>query len=182
MCSIRPLTLGDVDALLDLRIRNREVFTRFEPQREDPNDGFTRASLEAMVVANEQAWRADHTYAFGIFYEHKLVGRVSLTNIVRAAWLSCTIGYYIDDTMSGRNLGTDGVKLGVRFAFEQANLHRVQAAVMPRNKASIRVCEKAGFALEGLARYYLQINGVWEDHQIYSITREMVPGASQRPH
>ena len=35
---------------------------------------------------------------------------------------------------------------------------------MPRNKASLRVLEKAGYREEGLARKYLNINGVWEDH------------------
>lgn len=169
--------LSDVDALLDLRIRNRELFTRYEPRRADPEDGFTRSSLEAMVIANEQAWIGDHTYAFGIFHDGELAGRVSLTNIVRAAWLSSTIGYYVDEGLSGRNLATEAVKLAVDFAFAHAHLHRVQAAVMPRNKASIRVCEKAGFVYEGLARYYLQIDGRWEDHAIYSITPELLPGA-----
>ena len=172
-CSIRPLRLADVDALLDLRLRNRELFTHFEPRRADPDDGFTKPSLEAMVVTNEQAWKADHTYAFGIFHDDRLAGRVSLTNVVRAAWLSSTIGYYVDQALAGRGIATDAVRLAVDFAFDHAALHRVQAAVMPRNGASIRVCEKAGFALEGLARYYLQINGVWEDHHIYSITPEL---------
>ena len=53
-----------------------------------------------------------------------------------------------------------------------AGLHRVQAGVMPRNTASIRVVEKNGFRFEGLARNYLQINGVWEDHILYALTTE----------
>ncbi|MNW21928.1 ribosomal-protein-S5-alanine N-acetyltransferase [compost metagenome] len=43
---------------------------------------------------------------------------------------------------------------------------------MPRNLPSIRVLEKAGFRHEGLARNYLHIHGVWEDHNIYAITCE----------
>lgn len=35
---------------------------------------------------------------------------------------------------------------------------------MPKNKASLRVLEKNGFENEGISRYYLNINGVWEDH------------------
>lgn len=62
--------------------------------------------------------------------------------------------------------------LALRFAFAEAGLHRVQAAVMPRNGASIRVLEKTGFRREGLSLRYLQINGVWEDHLIFAITRE----------
>ena len=33
-----------------------------------------------------------------------------------------------------------------------------------RNTASLRVLEKCGYRPEGLARRYLRINGVWEDH------------------
>ena len=39
-----------------------------------------------------------------------------------------------------------------------------EANVMPRNKASLRVLEKNRFVNEGLSKYYLKINGVWEDH------------------
>ena len=64
----------------------------------------------------------------------------------------------------------------MRFAFEHAGLHRVQPAVMPRNAASQRVVEKAGFRHEGLAVRYLRIAGAWEDHDLYAITVEEHPG------
>jgi ribosomal-protein-alanine N-acetyltransferase len=56
----------------------------------------------------------------------------------------------------------------VRFAFEELKLHRLEAACMPSNAASIRVLEKNGFQREGLARRYLKINGVWQDHLLYA--------------
>ena len=43
-------------------------------------------------------------------------------------------------------------------------LHRLEANVMPKNKASLRVLEKNQFVNEGISKYYLNINGVWEDH------------------
>lgn len=81
--------------------------------------------------------------------------------------------------MNGRGYMTDAVRLAVAFAFEHANLHRVQAAVMPRNIGLIRVLGKVGFRYEGFAEYYLKINGVWEHHNIYSITREFWPGVTE---
>ena len=38
---------------------------------------------------------------------------------------------------------------------------------MPRNLASRRAAAKAGYVEEGLARHYLKIDGVWEDHLHY---------------
>ena len=42
----------------------------------------------------------------------------------------------------------------------------------PENIASIRVLEKCGFAREGLARRYLCINGVWQDHLLFGLLHE----------
>ena len=35
---------------------------------------------------------------------------------------------------------------------------------MPRNAASLRVLAKNHFINEGISKYYLKINGRWEDH------------------
>jgi [ribosomal protein S5]-alanine N-acetyltransferase len=67
------------------------------------------------------------------------------------------------------------VRAGVDAAFEELALHRGQAAVIPRNGASIRVLEKVGFREEGLALRHLQIAGVREDHALYAITAEEWP-------
>ena len=45
-------------------------------------------------------------------------------------------------------------------------------SIIPRNQASIRVVEKLGLRLEGVAERYLEINGVWEDHLRYAVTSE----------
>ena len=42
---------------------------------------------------------------------------------------------------------------------------------MPRNLASRRAAAKAGYEEEGLAKHYLKINGVWEDH-IHMVKRD----------
>jgi ribosomal-protein-alanine N-acetyltransferase len=48
----------------------------------------------------------------------------------------------------------------------------VEAAIVPRNKASRRVTEKIGLREEGTSDRFLQIRGVWEDHVRYAITAE----------
>src|SRR5207342_3877462 len=115
--------------------------------------------------------RADRRYAFGIFAP-ALVGRVALNEVVRGVFGNAYLGYFVDEAVNGRGYATEAVRLAVRFAFAEASLHRVQAAVVPRNTASVRVLEKAGFREEGYAERYLCINGVWEDHRIFAITSE----------
>ena len=59
-----------------------------------------------------------------------------------------------------------------RFAFDDLRLHRLQVAIIPRNRNSRRVMEKLRFREEGVALRYLEINGAWEDHVRYAITTE----------
>ena len=56
------------------------------------------------------------------------------------------------------------VSMITQYAFEELHLHRIEANVMPRNQASLRVLQKIQFENEGISKYYLKINGVWEDH------------------
>jgi RimJ/RimL family protein N-acetyltransferase len=60
----------------------------------------------------------------------------------------------------------------VDFLFLSKNTVRVQAKTNPRNVASQRVLEKAGFTREGVIRKDVFIRGQWQDGVLYSILRE----------
>jgi ribosomal-protein-alanine N-acetyltransferase len=67
---------------------------------------------------------------------------------------------------------TAAVSALVPFAFSTLKLHRLEAACIPENAASVRLLEKTGFVREGYAREYLCINGVWQDHLLYAQVRQ----------
>ncbi len=169
---IRKLELSDAEALYELRTRNLKYFQPFEPIR--PDAYHTLEGQKEKIEKNLRKWENDSGYSFGIFLAStdQLIGQVNLSHIVRGAWQNASIGYFMDHSMQRKGYTTEAVNLALDFAFNQAGLHRVEAAIMPRNTASIRVVEKVGFLYVGLSKYYLQINGVWEDHHIYAITQE----------
>ncbi|OFW77122.1 MAG: alanine acetyltransferase [Alicyclobacillus sp. RIFOXYA1_FULL_53_8] len=169
---LRQLELNDAVSLLDLRQRNREFLVPWEPVQ--PESHFTLIGQQEAIEKLRSNWESGTGYGFGIFLRSTglLVGRITLSNVVRGAWESCTLGYFLDQGMNGRGYMTEAVRLTAAFAFQDANLHRVQAAVMPKNAGSIRVLENVGFRYEGFAEYYLRINDVWEHHNLYSMTRE----------
>jgi ribosomal-protein-alanine N-acetyltransferase len=101
-----------------------------------------------------------------------IVGLTHLSSVHRGAWRNANLGYWVARDRGGRGYATEAVRRTVAFAFEVAGLHRVQAAVMPRNEPSLRVLLKNGFRREGLAERYLEIAGVWEDHVILAVTAE----------
>jgi [ribosomal protein S5]-alanine N-acetyltransferase len=110
----------------------------------------------------------------GIFLceSKRLIGRISLSGIVRGPFQNANLGYYLDKEYNGKGYVSEAVSIIVGVAFNDLNLHRIQAAAMPINIGSIKILEKNHFRKEGLAINYLEINGVWEDHEIYALTKE----------
>jgi ribosomal-protein-alanine N-acetyltransferase len=169
---IRALAPSDAEAVLALRVDNKDFLEPYEPVR--PDSFFTLEAQRSQLEMGEKQWDADLAYAFGIFDagSDEMVGRVALSNVVWAAWRNATLGYFIAQRFNGKGAATDAVRLACDFAFGQVHLHRVQAGVMPRNVASIRVLEKVGFRHEGFSPRYLNINGKWEDHEMFALTAE----------
>jgi [ribosomal protein S5]-alanine N-acetyltransferase len=165
---LRHLDEDDAQALLAFIQENRSFLEQWEPTRDD---GFFTLESQLADIADAAAdAAAGRRHAFGLFLEGDLVGRLALSNLVRGVFQNAYLGYSIGERWNGRGLATEAVGLAVGLAFDDLDLHRVQAAVMPRNTGSIRVLEKNGFREEGYAVGYLCINGVWEDHRIFART------------
>jgi ribosomal-protein-alanine N-acetyltransferase len=178
--AIRPTDRSDLEELLALRRANREHTGPWEPVRD--RSFWTRTGQALELDLDAQAWAAGSAYAFAVLDagdRDRLIGRVALANVVRGAWQNATLGYWIDVDSGSRGHGTRAVRLVLAFAFEEAGLHRVQPAIIPRNVRSRRVAEKAGFRLEGRAERYLYINGAWEDHDIWAMTVEEWTGLDE---
>jgi ribosomal-protein-alanine N-acetyltransferase len=82
-----------------------------------------------------------------------------------------SLGYWIGEPFARQGLMTAAVNALIPFAFGTLRLHRLEAACIPNNTASVRLLEKTGFKREGFAREYLCINGVWQDHVLYALLR-----------
>jgi ribosomal-protein-alanine N-acetyltransferase len=67
---------------------------------------------------------------------------------------------------------TRAVAMVIDHAFGPVGLHRIEVAIRPENHASLRVVDKLGIPLIGLAPRYLHIDGDWRDHLLFGITRE----------
>ena len=165
---LRLLREEDAAAALAYAVENRAFLEQWEPVRDEV--WFTLEAQLADINAAVADEAADRRYAFGIFRGDELVGRITLNQVVRGVFQNAYLGYSIAQRWNGHGFATGGVAHVLEYAFGDAGLHRVQAAVMPRNAGSIRVLEKNGFREEGYAVGYLCINGVWEDHRIFART------------
>ena len=170
---LRPAAMSDYVAWATLRDRSRELLTRWEPQWS--LDELTRTSFRRRVRHYARESREDLGYAFLIFIPGgHLVGGLTLSNLRRGVTQSATMGYWLGAEHQGRGYMTAAMRSAIPFAFDTLKLHRLDAAVMPANTASISVLERAGFVREGLARRYLKIAGRWEDHNLYAMLADDV--------
>ncbi|MDQ1533746.1 MAG: [ribosomal protein S5]-alanine N-acetyltransferase [Actinomycetota bacterium] len=172
---LRPLRADDWDGWRDVRDRSRTWLEAWEPRPEaGVSDPVTdREAFRARCGAWDRQRHFDAAYGFGLFLiDGRFAGEVSLGSVQRGPFQSAFIGYWIDEALAGRGYVPEGVVLLLRYAFDSLHLHRLEAAIVPRNLASRRVVEKLGLRDEGTSLRFLQIQGVYEDHIRYAITAD----------
>lgn len=173
---LRPLKASDWDGWHAVRTRSRDWLEPWEPLGDPgaPDPATDAEAFRARCGAWERQRHFDAAYGYGIFLrsDSAFVGEVSLGSVQRGPFQSANIGYWIDEANAGQGLMPEAVALVIRHAFEELGLHRVEAAIVPRNARSRRVVDKLGLREEGTSEKFLQIRGVWEDHVRYAITVE----------
>jgi ribosomal-protein-alanine N-acetyltransferase len=164
----RLITLDDAPALAELLRVNREFLAPWEPLRDEVY--FTEAGQRADITNALE--RHDHGNALPcVILDHDgaVVGRITLNGIVRGAFQSCSVGYWVSKAAGGRGVATAALRDIISVAFGELGLHRVQAETLLDNLASQRVLERNGFVRIGLAPNYLKIAGRWQDCFLYQL-------------
>jgi len=93
---------------------------------------------------------------------------------------SASGGLFLGDREAwGHGFATDAVRVRLRFAFEQAGLHRVEGHTF--NPAMRRVYEKCGYRPEGVARKAFWRDGRWHDAHRYAVLDEDFFGSAPGP-
>jgi ribosomal-protein-alanine N-acetyltransferase len=162
--TVRRATEDDAVALAALALANRAFLAPWEPVR--PDAYFTeeahRTTLRSLAAQDPPS-----TVPCVILVDGEPAGRINLSNVVRGAFCSADLGYWVAQRHNGRGVGTAAVGEVLRLAFGELGLHRVQAATLLHNVGSQRVLERNGFTRIGLAPRYLRIAGEWQDHVLF---------------
>ena len=102
-------------------------------------------------------------YRFVIEADDKPIGFVGL---YQTDWISrnAEVGIAIGEAdYRGRGMGTDALKVAVRFGFESLGLARIWTRVLADNERSLRMFQRAGFQYEGLMRAHRFRHGRFVD-------------------
>jgi ribosomal-protein-alanine N-acetyltransferase len=169
---LRVPVASDYPAWARLRTESRSFLSPWEPLW-GPGD-LERYSFRNRIRRYQEEVQSGTGYPFFIFRNegNQLVGGITLSNVRRGVTQAGTIGYWMGAPFAGQGHMSEAVRLIIPFAFDTLRLHRIEAACIPTNTRSIRLLEKAGFRREGLFRSYLKINGMWQDHVVFSLIED----------
>ena len=159
---IRLADFGEGNKLASYYSDNRDFLQPFYPKftKED----FDPRAWESTLPHVRSEFDARKSIRLCLFYGTQLCGVLNVTNATQSPRFSATVGYSLAERFQGKGLMREALAEVIPFAFSRLRIHRLEANYMPRNERSGRTLEALGFAKEGMAREYLLIDGVWEDH------------------
>ena len=111
--------------------------------------------------------------------EDTLIGLLEFDGIDwsnRTTFVSIGLG---DPAHRGRGYGADAMRVGLRFAFHELNLHRVCLTVFSYNAPAIALYERLGFVREGVYREHIERDGQHFDMILYGLLRREWEGNRQ---
>jgi [ribosomal protein S5]-alanine N-acetyltransferase len=110
----------------------------------------------------------------------KMIGHLYFHPVEPVKLMTWELGYIFNPAFHRKGYGSEAAAAWVRHAFERFAVHRVMARCNPRNTASWKLLEKAGFRREGFFRnsgsVHADGNGspIWTDVYEYSLLKEWI--------
>lgn len=169
--SLRPPAHADFRPWVELRQQSRDFLVPWEPSW--ASDHLSRKAFTNRVYWSQRSIANGSAVPLFLIRrsDDTLLGAVTLDNIRRGPAQAGTLGYWIGQPHARQGYMREAIEGLVHYAFTTLDLSRLEAACLPGNAASRGVLEKSGFKYEGVAQSYLQINGRWRNHVLYSNLR-----------
>ena len=166
---LRPAQRGDYVSWRTARARSREFLKPWEPSWSP--DHLEPANFRQMVRQGQRALVYGQGLRLLLIHQDDdaVIGGLNLNGIGRDSRRSATLGYWIAMDCARQGYMFEAIAALVCYGFETLDLHRIEAAAIPNNQASLGLLVKLGFEHEGLARSYLEIDGRWQDHVLLAL-------------
>jgi ribosomal-protein-alanine N-acetyltransferase len=168
---VRAAVKDDYTQWAKVRRRNYPYLKPFEPSW--PKNCLEEDFFERRVNRLHKDWQLDQCYAFLIFLRNgELIGGMNINNVTRGAGQFASLGYWIDEQCQGQGYMREAGQEILRFAFTNIYLQRINAACLQHNQRSQNLLKSLGFAEEGFAKAYIQIDGKRQDHVLFGLNAE----------
>ncbi len=167
---LKLATPEDAADYLEYYRANRDFLSAFEPRKEE--SFYTLEGQQKELSERFQQFLQGGLIYFGIYRKDRLIGKIQLSNIIPGSFRSAIVGYALSEDHLNQGYMSEAVGILSDYCFLDMGLHRLEASTLLDNAASQHVLLNNGFRLLGLNEKYLKINGVWQDHNTYYLTKE----------
>lgn len=141
---LRQLHVSEANILFKLVDTDRKYLGRWLPWVTITNDKkdsaiFIRSTLKRRSRGS--------SYEYGIIYQDAIVGHISLMHANNSK--TPEIGYWLASNLSGKGIMTMAVQSLTLIGLTNLGLHKIIINADPKNSASNKVAQKAGYKLSG---------------------------------
>ena len=165
--TVRTPKSGDGVHYANYYTENREFLQPWSPTF--GADMFSAKEWEEAIPLIRHEFSSGRSARFCLFLKDELIGVANLTSITRSPSYYCLLGYTLSEGSQGKGYMREGLTAIIEYAFKVRNLHRISANYMPHNQRSGKLLRTLGFQVEGYARDYLLIAGIWQDHVLTAL-------------
>jgi len=164
----RLVSPGDAAVFARLLTANRDYLAPWSPLQ---NDRYFTAEGQREILARDLAAhdRGGMIPLAIVGADGAVCGRINVNSIIRGAFQSASVGYWVSESRIGRGLASAAVADVIAIGFRQFGLHRLEAATLLHNTPSQRVLARNGFRPFAVAEAYLKIAGKWQDHILFQL-------------
>lgn len=162
---LKVLTPEDSKEVLEYYVGNKEHLEPFEPSRD--KEFYTLKGQKQGLIESYKQFLNGSSVNFGIYKNKAFIGKIQLSNIVRGTFQNAFIGYSIDKKEQGKGYMKEALRIVLDYAFNDMELHRIEASTLIDNQRSQNVLLGCGFKGIGVSERHLFINGKWRDHRIF---------------
>ena len=152
---------------------NRTYFEKYEPAH--PDIYYTPESMRDTLdreIKQIERGLCFYYYVSTKSDPSKIIGSIAFVRIKKEPYASTEFGYDFDESVQGLGYATESCKAAIENVLKYHHIHRFESWVLPDNEKSIRLLKRLGFEYEGPLKGYMLLEGVFRDHERYTLINE----------
>lgn len=162
---------SDIESIISFYKENQEFLKEWEPAR--PEYFHHETYWKEIVKRNLKEFDEKDRAKFIIKDKEtkNIIGMINFSRQRDISSKSLQVGYKLGQDYEGKGMMTEALKKTAQFMFDDFELDRIYARVLPRNSRSLILLKKMGFINEKRI-VKIQIAGKDQEHYSYFINRE----------
>jgi ribosomal-protein-alanine N-acetyltransferase len=165
---LRLAKTDDIGSILSFYQKNEDHLASTSPLL--ASDFYTDLYWQKRIKDDLTEFEQDRSVRLFLFADNAVIGFINFSGILRGAAHFCYLGYGIALDKQGQGLMKEALVKAIEYMFNKHNIHRIMANYLLDNARSGKLLEKLGFTKEGIAKDYLYLQGMWQDHVLTSLT------------